>query len=70
MNPGAIELLQQHNVDVQQLAWKLSCIIPNLISVPFNPYVRCVRMHSTGSGLVVVTGHVSLTIAAGAGSGP
>ena len=36
-NPGASRLLQKHGVDLTELAHTLSGIVPNLISIEFNP---------------------------------
>ena len=36
-NPGASATLAKHGVDVHDAAWKLSCTLPAIISVAFNP---------------------------------
>ena len=36
-NPGASELLLEHNFDLTEAAWKLSATLPAIISVGFNP---------------------------------
>ena len=36
-NPGALELLAKNDINVDDLTWKLSSTIPEMISVGFNP---------------------------------
>ena len=37
VNPGALAVLAKNDVDVGELAWKLSSTIPEIISIGFNP---------------------------------
>ena len=36
-NPGAASVLLEHGVDPEEAAWKLSSVVPNIISVSFDP---------------------------------
>ena len=37
VNPGASAVLREHGLEPIEAAWKLSSVLPNIISVDFNP---------------------------------